>query len=123
MTGPMQSIAGVEVAQVFPPDELLGAASAVIALSPASEQAALNSSELGVLANGYALKGLTSPAFAGSVNGKNAFGAEDSQTPLQFLYQPANCRIFYTKEMLFSPDAVWKRTVDATWTDPAANCV
>jgi hypothetical protein len=92
-------------------------------LSPASEQAALNSNELGVLANGYALNGLTSPAFAGSVNGKNAFGAKDSQTPLQFLYQPANCRIFYTKEMLFSPDAVWKRTVDATWTDPAANCV
>jgi hypothetical protein len=123
MTGPMQSIAGVEGAQVFPLDELSDAASAIIALSPKSEQAALQSSELGTIADGYALKRLTSPAFAGSVNGKNAFGAKDSQTPLQFLYQPANCRIFYTKEMVFGPEAVWKRTVDATWTDPAANCV
>jgi hypothetical protein len=123
MTGPMQSIAGVEGAQVFPLDQLSDAASAVIALSPKSEQAALQSSELGVLADGYALKRLTSTAFAGSVNGKNAFGAMDSQTPLQFLYQPANCRIFYTKEMVFSPEAVWKKAVDATWTDPAANCV
>ncbi|KAE9367178.1 hypothetical protein N431DRAFT_548773 [Stipitochalara longipes BDJ] len=123
MSGPMQSIAGVEGVQVVPLDELSDAASAVIALSPSSEQATLKASELGVLADGYALKRLTSSAFAGSVNGKNAFGAKDSQTPLQFLYQPANCRIFYTKEMLFSPDAVWKRTVDATWTDPAANCV
>ena len=123
MTGPMQSIAGVEGAQVFPLDELSDAASAVIALSPTSQQAALKSSELGVIAEGYALKRLTSPVFAGSVNGKNAFGSMDSQTPLQFLYQPANCRIFYTKEMVFSPDLVWKRAVDATWNDPAAFCV
>lgn len=123
MTGPMQSIAGVEGAQVFELDDLSDFASAVVTLSPPFEQAALKASELGTLADGYALKRLTSPAFAGSVNGKNAFGAVDSQTPLQFLYQPANCRIFHTKDTLFSPDAVWKRTVDATWTDPAANCV
>jgi hypothetical protein len=123
MMGPMQSIAGVEGAQVFPLDELSDAASAVIMLSPPPQQEALKNSELGTIADGHALKRLTSPAFAGSVNGKNAIGALDWQTPLQFLYQPANCRIFYTQEMVFSPEAVWKRTVDATWTDPAANWV
>ncbi|CZR51375.1 uncharacterized protein PAC_01250 [Phialocephala subalpina] len=122
-TGPMQSVAGVEGAQVFPLDEISAAASAVIALSPSERKAELQAGELGVLADGYALKRLTSVDNPGAVNGKNAFAATDSQTPLQFLWQPANCRIFYTKEMISSPTATWQRTVDATWTDPAAFCV
>lgn len=57
------------------------------------------------------------------MNGKNAFVRSDAETPLQFLYQPANCRFFYTPEMVHGPELVWKRTVDATWTDPVMFCV
>ncbi|KAJ5051959.1 uncharacterized protein L3040_001720 [Drepanopeziza brunnea f. sp. 'multigermtubi'] len=122
-TGTMQSIAGVEGAQVFPLNEISQAAAASIILAPSSEQAALKSSELGVLAEGYALRRLSNPANPGAVNGKNAFAATDSKVPLQFLYEPANCRIYFTAKMLMSPEMTWKKTVDATWTDPNKFCV
>ncbi|KAI9054514.1 hypothetical protein LZ554_001671 [Drepanopeziza brunnea f. sp. 'monogermtubi'] len=122
-TGTMQSIAGVEGAQVFPLNQISQAAAASIILAPSDEQAALKSSELGVLAEGYALRRLSSPANPGAVNGKNAFAATDSKVPLQFLYEPANCRIYFTAKMLMSPEMTWKKTVDATWTDPDKFCV
>ena len=95
-TGVMQSIAGVEGAQVFPLDEIANAAAAVIELAPAERKAELLAGETGLLADAYALQRLTVATSPGAVNGKNAFSATDSQTPLQFLMQPANCRIFYT---------------------------
>ncbi|KAK0620702.1 peptidase S41 family protein [Immersiella caudata] len=119
-TGPMQSVAGVEGAQVFFLPSLQSAASAVLTLSPDLN---VTDSELAILDEGYALRRAASPANPGGVNGKNAFMKADAETPLQFLYQAANCRFFYTKEMLFGPGEVWKRAVDATWTDPEAFCV
>jgi hypothetical protein len=35
--------------------------------------------------------------------------------PLQFLYEPADCRILYTKEMTYDVAAVWKTVADSTW--------
>ncbi|ORY66048.1 peptidase S41 family protein [Pseudomassariella vexata] len=96
--GAMQSIAGVEGAQ-------------------------LKKGQLGVLAEGYILKRATVPMQAGAVNGKNAFAPSDSQTPLQFSMQPANCRFFYTAQMITKPEMVWQRAVDVTWKDPAGLCV
>ncbi|PBP20352.1 peptidase S41 family protein [Diplocarpon rosae] len=122
-TGVMQSIAGVEGAQVFPLDAISQAAAASIVLAPAGRQAELRAGELGTLADGYALRRLSSASNPGAINAKNAFSATDAQTPLQFLYQPANCRIFFTAQMLSSPELTWKRTVDATWTDPNKFCV
>ncbi|KAK6579857.1 hypothetical protein PZA11_007565 [Diplocarpon coronariae] len=122
-TGVMQSIAGVEGAQVFPLTAISQAAAAALVLAPAGRQAELRAGDLGALAAGYALRRLTSADNPGAVNGKNAFAATDSQTPLQFLYQPANCRLFFTAPMLRSPARTWQQTVDATWTDPARFCV
>ncbi|KAK0715986.1 peptidase S41 family protein [Lasiosphaeris hirsuta] len=119
-TGQMQSIAGVEGAQVFYLADISSAASAVLTLSP---DANVTDSELNILDEGYALTRAANPASAGAVNGKNAFSRHDSQTPLQFLYQAANCRFFYTQQMLFSPVDVWKRAVDSTWIAPQRFCV
>jgi len=121
--GPMQSIAGVEGAQVFPLNSLSNAAAAVLTLSDPVRRGELNGSELAVLAEGYALARAATPDNAGAVNGKNAFSPEDAQTPLQFTYMPANCRFFYTADMIYGPANVWRRAVDATWTDPARFCV
>ena len=118
--GQMQSVAGVEGAQVFLLGSLQSTANAVLTLSP---ELNTTDSELALLDEGYALRRAANPASPGGVNGKNAFMKVDAQTPLQFLYQAANCRFFYTKEMLFGPGEVWKRAVDATWTDPAKFCV
>ncbi len=118
--GPMQSVAGVEGAQVFFLEQISAAAKAVITLDPSAN---VTDSELAILDEGYALRRAANPVRPGAVNGKNAFMRADAETPLQFLYQPANCRFFYTKDMLYAPAEVWKRAVDATWTDPQAFCV
>jgi hypothetical protein len=119
-TGAMQSVAGVEGAQVFPMLDIGAAAAAVQALGPTGVKAG---SELALIAEGYALSRAASPTNPGSVNGKNAFSSHNSQIPLQFLYQAANCRFFYTADMIYGPEAVWKRAVDAAWTDPERFCV
>lgn len=40
---------------------------------------------------------------------------EQSQTPLEFVYEAADCRLFPTYESLFSPTPLWKLAVDAKW--------
>lgn len=122
-TGPMQSIAGVEGAQVFPLNEIQQAAAASLVLAPADQQQQLSQSELGIIAEGYFLDRAATPSNGGAINGKNAFSHTDAQTPLQFLMQPAQCRFFYTKEMIYGPEATWKRAVDATFKDPQGLCV
>ncbi|KAK1759013.1 putative peptidase [Echria macrotheca] len=119
-TGQMQSVGGVEGAQVFYLQDISAAATATLILSPDLNQ---TDSELALLDEGYALRRAFNPTSPGAVNGKNAFMRANADTPLQFLYQASNCRFFYTKEMLFGPAEVWKRAVDATWTDPAKFCV
>lgn len=123
-SGPIQAIAGVEGAQVFYFTDLAQAAAAAMILAPEDQQAELADGPLGLLADGYAIRRAADPTNAGgSVNGKNAFGKADARTPFQFLYEPANCRFFYTADMLDQPEAAWRRAVDAAWTDPARFCV
>ncbi|TEA14817.1 Peptidase S41 family protein ustP [Colletotrichum sidae] len=122
-TGIMQSIAGVEGAQVFSFNDLTSDAKAILALTPKDKKDEILKSDLGELAKGYAIKRATTPKSAGAVNGKNAYSMSDAKTPLQFLWEPANCRIFYTKDMLTKPEAAWKRVVDATWSNPTQFCV
>lgn len=38
---------------------------------------------------------------------------DKSATPLNFIYEAADCRIFYTAETLMDPDAAWKQAWDA----------
>lgn len=77
-----------------------------------------------MLAEGYAIQRSANPVTSpGSINFRNAFAPSDSKTPLQFLYEPANCRFFYTPQMINTPELVWKYAVGATWTDAAHFCV
>ncbi|KAJ4423996.1 hypothetical protein N0V82_001243 [Gnomoniopsis sp. IMI 355080] len=123
-TGPMQSVGGVEGAQVFELEDIGQAASAALFLATPDQKAQLgNNSELAILAEGYALDRAATPGGAGAVNGKNAFSHTDAKTPLQFLNQPANCKIFYTKDMIYGPEATWKRAADAAFNDPNQFCV
>ena len=121
--GPMQAIAGVEGAQVFFFNDMQADAAAILALSPPEKRRELEGGEMGELARGYAIARARDQDLAGAVNGKNAFMPSDAKTPLQFLFQPANCRFYYTPQMVESAEAAWRMAVDATWTDPAGLCV
>lgn len=43
---------------------------------------------------------------------------QDEHVPLQFLYEAANCRIFYTPKTWYNYTALWQYAADAIWTDP-----
>ncbi|KAJ5649809.1 uncharacterized protein N7484_003532 [Penicillium longicatenatum] len=50
---------------------------------------------------------------AGSTNLLNNYGPHDSDTPLQFLYEAAECRRFYTLDNVFDQETVWASAADA----------
>lgn len=57
----------------------------------------------------------------GGINLRDAIRRnDDQQTPLQFLYEPAHCRIFYTKPMVMDQSAMWKTVADTVWGDGTA---
>lgn len=40
---------------------------------------------------------------------------DEDQVPLQFYYEPADCRIYYTPAMSVDQTAAWKTVADAAW--------
>lgn len=47
---------------------------------------------------------------------------QDEETPLQFTYEAADCRIFWTPKTIFNYAALWQYTADAVWRN-ASLCV
>jgi len=42
-----------------------------------------------------------------------------SDIPLQFVYEAANCRIFYTSSTFYNQSNLWQYAADAIWTNPS----
>ncbi|KAI1388675.1 uncharacterized protein F4822DRAFT_253115 [Hypoxylon trugodes] len=123
-TGKIQSIGGTEGSQVLQFSYITTLASQALDLvTDQTQSEQLRNSELGVLAEGYAPSRAVSKSNSGAINFKNAFAPNDANTPLQFLYEPANCHFFYTSDMIYGPELVWQYAVNATWTDPDTYCV
>jgi hypothetical protein len=51
--------------------------------------------------------------FGGGVNLRNEYAPGDDETPQQFTYKAAACRLFYTAESWFSQEAVWRAAAAA----------
>lgn len=56
-------------------------------------------------------------AWSGSVNLRNEYDPDDDQTPLQFVYEAAECRLFYTLENYLQRDTVWQAAAKAVFGD------
>ncbi|KAK4569787.1 hypothetical protein LTR86_002756 [Recurvomyces mirabilis] len=57
------------------------------------------------------------------VNARDGIRQGDaSELPLQFLYEPADCRIYYTPEMVVDETAVWKTVADTAF-NGISHCV
>ncbi|OKL63579.1 hypothetical protein UA08_01260 [Talaromyces atroroseus] len=50
---------------------------------------------------------------SGGVNFLNAYSERDDMTPLQFVYEAADCRLFYTWDNLVSQESVWISAAEA----------
>ncbi|KAL2831556.1 hypothetical protein BDW59DRAFT_169792 [Aspergillus cavernicola] len=119
--GPMQAMGGTRGGQVLPGATLLEIVSAI--LEAASQAGLLSAAELQEL---QAISPAPqSPLQYGAlnVNLRDAYSQydEDSLMPLQFVYEPAHCRLFYTVENILHPATTWSAAVKAIWGD--AECV
>ncbi|KAF2744318.1 hypothetical protein M011DRAFT_470451 [Sporormia fimetaria CBS 119925] len=126
--GPMQGVAGSKGAQVFNFQQIYDQAHNAYMMMTPEHQAAVNETELGQLLT--AQRPLNRVAWANAqtpfaqVNLRDHIRMGDTtETPLEFVYEAADCRLFYTPDMIRDVEAVWKRTVDAQWGDRKKYCV
>lgn len=126
-TGAMQGIGGTRGSQVLNLDGISNVAFSSLAnVVPAIDNGSLldrvNNSIVGTLAFP---EQLTLRSFhgeypekfiAGSVNSLNNLRQNDtSETPLEFVYEAADCRIFHTAAGYFDPTHIWKQVADVKW--------
>ncbi len=64
---------------------------------------------------------LVSNADYGSFNMRNAYAVDRPDMPLQFVYEAANCRRFYTSDTLADMTTLWGSLADVAW--HGAKCV
>ena len=53
-----------------------------------------------------------------SVNLRDQIREDQAGIPLQFVYEAADCRIFYTKDTYNNYSNLWQYAADAIWSDP-----
>ncbi|KAK6005371.1 hypothetical protein QM012_008150 [Aureobasidium pullulans] len=120
-TGPMQGVGGVKGSQIQGMFVLSTIISAVISAAPLGDQISFLS-EFGtdlIAATQQALN-RASPGGAllvkASVNFRNNIRkGDESETPLQHIYEAADGRFFYTSQMYADQTAVWDQAYDSTW--------
>jgi hypothetical protein len=125
-TGPMQGVAGSKGAQVLNFLEVFREASNAYDFL-ASDQERLNGTELGALVMaqrplyraGYSADGAP---FAAINLRDNIRQGDNTNTPLEFVYEAADCKLFYTEAQFGDVTEVWKATVDARWSN-SKGCV
>ncbi|OCL10729.1 hypothetical protein AOQ84DRAFT_438147 [Glonium stellatum] len=118
-TGPMQGIGGSKGAQVWDFTRVYKEASAAYNFL-GDYQAELNNTELGQLV--FAQRPLMRSAYSPSGEALSRINLRDniregdnSNTPLEFVYEAADCKLFYTANMINDVTLVWKSTIDARW--------
>ncbi|TVY83851.1 Peptidase S41 family protein [Lachnellula suecica] len=118
--GPMQAIGGVKGSQAFVYASLQQSSTTVLdpLLSQFIPQALLPS--INSTLPGLIDLPLGDPSPAGlknyGINLRDTIPLGDTQgIPLQFVFEPADCRIFYTPETVFNPSALWEQAHDIAW--------
>ena len=113
---PMQAIGGVKGSQVLQFQDIQSALRKVVAGAIASNKTQIleqYEAFLPSLDEPPMLPGLKS---AGSFNYRNSYTrADPAGTPVQFTYEAANGRLFYTLDMITDVTKTWTRAADVAW--------
>lgn len=115
--GPMQALGGTRGGEVLEAEQLRQ--SMLKAYELGKKYELLSEEELTTLA---AVSPAEKPALAGAtirVNYRDTFSKydKDSVMPLQYAYEASDCRLFYTKENIFSAESYWSDAANAMWGD------
>jgi hypothetical protein len=120
-TGPMQGVGGVKGSQVQGMFILSTIISAVLSAAPLPDQLAFIT-KFGTDMLTATNQALNRASLGGallvkaSINFRNNIRqGDESETPLQHIYQAADCKFFYTAGMYVDQTAVWDRAYDSTW--------
>ncbi|KAK5711056.1 hypothetical protein LTR15_012703 [Elasticomyces elasticus] len=106
-----QAVGGTKGGYMIETDDLVSAAEGAAKCASPGEAALFEQHDLVALSR-LAKRG------SGSVNIENFVRkGDESATPLQFMYGAADCRFFYTPEMLSDQSLVWKHTYDLRWSN------
>ncbi|KAF2026793.1 peptidase S41 family protein [Setomelanomma holmii] len=115
-SGPLQGVGGTKGAQVFSWDDIQVRMQALFFLGSPEQRAHWNNTDLGRTA--FATQLFRRSAYqdgriAGGVNLKDNLRQGDaSKTPLEFMYEAADCRMFFTAGMYSDVTLVWKGVAD-----------
>ncbi|KAF2710765.1 hypothetical protein K504DRAFT_475718 [Pleomassaria siparia CBS 279.74] len=127
-TGPMQGVSGSKGSQVYTWSQVYTeAAGAFLGLTKASQKK-LNDTDIGKLV--YTTRPLQRSAYQSNGQSASVINLRDNirdddtgAVPLNFIYEAADCRLFYTADMVRDTTNVWKKAVDANWGDQSKVCV
>ncbi|KAK8106358.1 hypothetical protein PG999_009717 [Apiospora kogelbergensis] len=116
-TGPMQIMGGVRGAQYYAFDTIQACVNDSTAMLQ-RQPSLLTKDQLAKYQASVPLPLADFPLpLKGGVNFRNAYQEGDDDTPLQFAYQAADCRLFYTYDNINSPQTMWQAAADAVWGD------
>ncbi|KAK5999779.1 hypothetical protein QM012_005185 [Aureobasidium pullulans] len=108
---PMQGVGGVKGANMYPFSHIFSIVQSAISYSNNMSMPNIDNTALAR----YTPLALARATHA-SVNSRDGIRKNDTtQKPWQFLYEPTECRIFYTKQMVLDQSAVWKTVADTVW--------
>jgi hypothetical protein len=115
--GITQAVGGVKGTNNFPWTYIQSLAQYTVTElnSTVEESAELRSTELGDYFDDYVFSRAT---IGNAINVNFRDGIRDNDTtntPLQCVYEPSDCRILYTKAMTVDVTAIWKAVADSTW--------
>ncbi|UNI22368.1 hypothetical protein JDV02_008264 [Purpureocillium takamizusanense] len=120
MNQPMQAIGGVRGSQVLSNSEIQGVVGQALEESRRQRRGRYqrapdqNEKTLG-LGDPPLLPFLDGPA-GGSINARNAYSQNDTTGfPLHFQYQAANCRLFFTREMVLDVTEAWRQAASVAF--------
>ena len=119
-SGIIQAVGGVKGTNDYPWDFIYQAVNDTFTLAPNDTyRDYLSTTELGQ----YSELPFNRATSNYAVNSRDGIRqGDEGQTPLQFVYEPADCRIFYTPQMTVDVTALWRTVADTTWGGKSA-CV
>ncbi|KAL6709502.1 hypothetical protein ACN47E_001437 [Coniothyrium glycines] len=126
-SGPMQGVGGTKGAQVFSWDDIQIRMQAVYFLGSPEQRNQWDQEDLGKTA--FATQLFRRSAYqggriAGGVNLKDNLRQNDaSKTPLEFMYEAADCRMFFTAAMVSDVTQLWKGVADRMFGNQMDRCV
>jgi hypothetical protein len=116
--GITQAIGGVKGTNNYPWDSIQWLAQySINNISSPAEGAELNKTELGEYWSNVPFDRQAAGTSI-NVNFRDGWRDEDLGAvdfPLQFLWEPSDCRILYTAEMTYDASAIWKAVADSAW--------